>query len=69
MPRTDYEIHPSYCHCPACREWEDYWEAWHAIQVLAAQDIELRHARPATDREWAEFMDAEWPRVKEGVTK
>jgi hypothetical protein len=60
--------HARFCECPDCRT---AWEEWHEAKYherVALRDIELRHARPATDQEWAEFLDAEFPRVKERVS-
>jgi hypothetical protein len=60
--------HTEYCDCLHCRlEWEADQEEQYAVRLLAAQDEQVRQAKPATDAEWAEFMDAEWPRAKEGV--
>jgi hypothetical protein len=59
--------HSRWCDCLDCRvAWEEYQEAEYALRLLAAQDEQIRQAKPATDQEWAEF-DAEFPRAKEGV--
>jgi hypothetical protein len=53
------------CDCLDCRvAWEDSQEAEYALRLLAAQDEQIRQAKPATDAEWAAFMDAEFPRVE-----
>jgi hypothetical protein len=59
---------PEHCDCLNCRTaWEDEQEALYALRLLAAQDVELRQAKPATDAEWRAFMDGEFPRAKKGV--
>jgi hypothetical protein len=63
-----FREHSRWCTCLNClTAWEDDQEAKYAIRLLAAQDEEVRHAKPATDAEWASFMDAEFPKVKEEV--
>jgi hypothetical protein len=61
--------HSRWCDCLDCRvAWEDSQEAEYALRLLAAQDEEIRQAKLATDQEWAEFFDAEFPRVQTGAT-
>lgn len=61
--------HDQFCTCIDCRTaWEDWHEAKYALRLLAAQDEQVRQAKPATDREWAEFFDAEFPRMQTGAT-
>jgi hypothetical protein len=59
--------HHRFCDCLDCRAaWEEWHEAKYRQRQLdrdALADIELRQAKPATDAEWAAFMDAEYPRV------
>ena len=59
----DRDCHRDYCGCPKCREWEEWHEARHALDLLAAADAEVRQAKPATPSEWAAFFDAEFPRA------
>lgn len=67
MPResslSQHEYHADYCMCPACREWAEHMEARHALDLLAARDSEVRQAKPATDAEWSEFFNREFPRA------
>lgn len=63
--------HSHWCDCLDCRDYREAWEDWHEAKYLwrlAEQDEQVRQAKPATDAEWAAFFDAEFPRVKEGVT-
>ena len=60
--------HDRWCDCLDCRTaWEEWQEAEYALRLLAAQDAEIRQARPVTEQEWAEFMDAEFPPAKKEV--
>ena len=56
--------HPPQCDCVSCL---DLWAAWmervRALDRLVLADVELRQARPATDAEWAAFLEREFPRV------
>lgn len=56
--------HSRWCNCNDCRAaWEDWHEAKY-LDRLALRHIELRQAKPATEQEWAEFFDAELPRLE-----
>ena len=48
--------HSQSCDCQFCHRGE--------MDPLQLADIELRHAKPATDEEWQQFMDREFPRVQ-----
>jgi hypothetical protein len=65
--RNGVPEHDVFCDCLDCRV---AWEEWHEAKYRwrLAQAVELRHAKPATDEEWAAFMDAEYPQAKEGVS-
>lgn len=57
--------HPRDCDCESCME--EYAEHFRGILLadrLAARDPERAGAVPATDAEWREHMDAEFPIVK-----
>ncbi len=43
--------------------WCEYFDERRHTEQLALLDIELRHARPASREEWAEFFDREFPRA------
>jgi hypothetical protein len=62
--------HKRWCTCLDCRTArEDDQEAEYALRLLDAQDTAVRRAKPATDAEWAAFMNLKFPRVKEGVSR
>ena len=46
--------------------WCDWMERIRALDRLVLADVELRQARPATDAEWAAFLEREFPRVGGG---
>lgn len=66
MPRPNYfcNPHPRDCDCEAClTEYGDHFEAVLLMDKLAARDPERNGAVPATEREWREHLDAEFPRA------
>lgn len=63
---TQHKPHASDCDCEAClTEWGDNFEAVLLLDRLAARDPERHGAKPASDREWREYLDREFPRVRD----
>lgn len=60
----DWPGHTRDCDCERClQEYGDHFEAVLLMDRLAASDPERQGAKPATDREWQEFLDAEFPKA------
>lgn len=61
--------HPKDCDCEDCLDaWAEWMEPYVEADRLAARDPERAgEAVPATDAEWAAFVNAKFPRVKEEV--
>lgn len=56
--------HAPDCDCEAClMAYGDHFEAVLLLDRLSARDPERQGAKPATDEEWAEYLDAEFPVV------
>jgi glycine/D-amino acid oxidase-like deaminating enzyme len=56
--------HPQACDCISCLdEWARWMEHQRSLDRLRELEVELRRAVPASDREWAAFLDAEFPRA------
>jgi hypothetical protein len=54
--------HVAQCDCTVCLDaWVAWMERQRALDRLALADAELRHAKPASDREWSEFFSREFP--------
>lgn len=66
MPNRLTQIkHARDCDCEAClTEYGDHFEAVLLADRLAATDPERNGAVPATEEEWREYLDREFPRVK-----
>jgi hypothetical protein len=56
--------HPRACDCTVCLDaWVAWMERQRALDRLALADAELRQAKPATQAEWDQFFNREFPRA------
>lgn len=59
-----YKPHNRDCDCDQClTEYGDHFEAVLLMDQLAARDPDCIGAKSATDREWQEYLDTEFPRA------